>query len=303
MLVGIQTDGGYMGKFLKRTALAGAVALAFSGSVFAQATLSNGSITAKLDASGNFDSTTGGMPGLSYLGTEYINWGSFSSWYWLTTASPAGSFLAQFGANPLGAITAPDVPPGTAATTYSFGGLNVRMDHALTQANQMTTTVTLTNPVGGTGAISGVYWNVGLDPDQDIPGLGTYATTNKITGVGGSAAVTAFSAATPITLANTTGVGAYTVAAFINTASCCSAVTGATAIAGGQALGFTHYGDDSISLGYSLGTIGDGASVSFGYSYTFATPVPEPETYAMLLAGLGLMGFVARRRQRKLATA
>jgi hypothetical protein len=26
-------------------------------------------------------------------------------------------------------------------------------------------------------------------------------------------------------------------------------------------------------------------------------PVPEPETYAMLLAGLGLMGVVARRRR------
>jgi len=34
-----------------------------------------------------------------------------------------------------------------------------------------------------------------------------------------------------------------------------------------------------------------------------ATPVPEPETYMMLLAGLGLMGFVARRRQRGVATA
>jgi hypothetical protein len=28
-----------------------------------------------------------------------------------------------------------------------------------------------------------------------------------------------------------------------------------------------------------------------------ATPVPEPETYAMMLAGLGLMGFIARRRR------
>ena len=27
------------------------------------------------------------------------------------------------------------------------------------------------------------------------------------------------------------------------------------------------------------------------------TPVPEPETYAMLLAGLGLVGFISRRRQ------
>ena len=30
-----------------------------------------------------------------------------------------------------------------------------------------------------------------------------------------------------------------------------------------------------------------------------APPIPEPETYAMMLAGLGLMGFVARRRRQK----
>ncbi|MEQ1854025.1 MAG: PEP-CTERM sorting domain-containing protein [Chthoniobacteraceae bacterium] len=31
----------------------------------------------------------------------------------------------------------------------------------------------------------------------------------------------------------------------------------------------------------------------------YIMPVPEPETYAMLLAGLGLMGFVARRRRNR----
>jgi hypothetical protein len=34
----------------------------------------------------------------------------------------------------------------------------------------------------------------------------------------------------------------------------------------------------------------------------YITPVPEPEAYAMLAAGLGLMGFVARRRRQATAT-
>jgi len=32
---------------------------------------------------------------------------------------------------------------------------------------------------------------------------------------------------------------------------------------------------------------------------TFTSMVPEPETYAMLLAGLGIMGFIARRRKQR----
>jgi hypothetical protein len=31
--------------------------------------------------------------------------------------------------------------------------------------------------------------------------------------------------------------------------------------------------------------------------YELVTGVPEPETYAMFMAGLGLMGFIARRRK------
>ncbi|RFP19574.1 PEP-CTERM sorting domain-containing protein [Duganella sp. BJB475] len=50
--------------------------------------------------------------------------------------------------------------------------------------------------------------------------------------------------------------------------------------------GNAKYGTDILMDGYAKVT------------YTYETaPVPEPETYAMLLAGLGLMGVVARRRK------
>jgi hypothetical protein len=34
-------------------------------------------------------------------------------------------------------------------------------------------------------------------------------------------------------------------------------------------------------------------------SVTAVTPVPEPESYAMLMAGLGVLGFMSRRRQQR----
>jgi hypothetical protein len=40
--------------------------------------------------------------------------------------------------------------------------------------------------------------------------------------------------------------------------------------------------------------------VDFGFNVT-AVPVPEPETYAMLLAGLGVIGAIARRRRGSIA--
>ncbi len=46
----------------------------------------------------------------------------------------------------------------------------------------------------------------------------------------------------------------------------------------------------------------DGFGTDVGTDLTLTvTSVPEPETYAMLLAGLGLLGFVARRRKQQAA--
>ena len=40
--------------------------------------------------------------------------------------------------------------------------------------------------------------------------------------------------------------------------------------------------------------------IALSVNFQSAPPIPEPETYAMLLAGLGLMGAIVRRRQRSL---
>lgn len=57
-------------------------------------------------------------------------------------------------------------------------------------------------------------------------------------------------------------------------------------------------------VNFTYAGLGDGLSIDLHneggkISLTVITAVPEPETYAMLLAGLGLMGFMAYRRKQK----
>lgn len=47
-------------------------------------------------------------------------------------------------------------------------------------------------------------------------------------------------------------------------------------------------------LGFATGT--EGGFYAGGF-ITETAPIPEPETYAMLLAGLGMIGFMVRRRR------
>ena len=62
-------------------------------------------------------------------------------------------------------------------------------------------------------------------------------------------------------------------------------------------LGIDHISFTGDHLGFA------GSALPRMDNLTFTTPIPEPETYAMLLAGLGLLGFAARRRKLKLAAA
>lgn len=48
---------------------------------------------------------------------------------------------------------------------------------------------------------------------------------------------------------------------------------------------------------YAYGEVGTMGGVPLSQVITLAAPVPEPETYAMFLVGLGLIGSIARRRK------
>ncbi|WP_292992603.1 PEP-CTERM sorting domain-containing protein [Nitrosomonas sp.] len=146
--------------------------------------------------------------------------------------------------------------------------------------------IQLTNNTGFEAIDS--QWRVGFNPNQGLPvGLGP-DTHNIISGTGNGASVSATSLdGWSVTLANTTAPSAFGIMSYIDPVpfpfTCC-------------ALGDYVNSDSSIGLVYNLGTIPSHHSVTFGYEYIMGA-VPEPGTYAMLLVGLCLIGFIAGRRK------
>ena len=280
-------------KKLAMTTLAAAAALLMGAAQAATTTITNGTLTASINDAGTFSSsydsispTAPGTPGLSYGGVEYVNYGTPLSWYWFQ--SSASDSVASLGSNPLSATTYGAGPSAT--VTMSFGSLTFLQTIGITAPNILSVSVSITN----NGAdMSGVKWGVGLDPDQGIPLAGTYSTANTILGQGAAAAVMANYGGHSVTLRNTTSASASSIAAYID-GTCCTPVNPTTALGLGQLSGFSTFADNSISLAYDIGTLGHGRTAVIGYEYVFA--VPEPESYAMFLAGLAMIGVMVRRR-------
>lgn len=115
------------------------------------------------------------------------------------------------------------------------------------------------------------------------PLVATINTAPKYTMLGFDAAVTSG----PISITVTTNVGSYS---FDNL------------ILGDGAPTFTFEGFKTASsneyfTGFRIDTLGQGYLPGITNVEVGVSAVPEAETYAMLLAGLGLMGVVARRRK------
>lgn len=291
-------------KFELKSHITKAVALAFCGALATAAqaaptTITNGLTSATIDDAGYFYS--GGPVGLSFAGREFVNHGTFAS-NWSLNANGGSVAVADevLGNNPLATVASGPIAGSISVVTNLGGGgggwalvETISIPTSGPQVGHVAVTINLTNNTGSDA--TGVQWGVGFDPDQGIPaGLG-FGTTNEILGLAGSAAVRATSLdGWAVTLANTTSASAFSIAGYVDPFSCCSPVDPGVMLAAAQLIGSYGFADSSINLAYDLGAIANGQSVSFGYEYILA--VPEPETYAMLLAGLGLIGFSARRR-------
>ena len=291
-------------KFELKSHITKAVALAFCGALATAAqaaptTITNGLTSATIDDAGYFYS--GGPVGLSFAGREFVNLGTFAS-NWSLNANGGSVAVADevIGNNPLATVAFGPIAGSISVVTNLGGGgggwsltETVSIPTSGATSGHVAVTINLTNNTGANA--TGVQWGVGIDPDQGVPGGVGFGTTNDILGLAGAAAVRATSLdGWSLTLANTTSASAFSIAGYVDPFSCCSPVDPATILAAGQAIGSYGFADSSINLAYDLGAIANGQSVSFGYEYILA--VPEPETYAMLLAGLGLIGFSARRR-------
>jgi hypothetical protein len=261
--------------------------------------ISSGGTSATIADSGLFSSST--ALGLSNGGLEYINLGTWASNYTLRDISgiiaTADQALGGDSSNPFGGVVSM-ITSNSAYTFGSFGGWDMQMLETITSPGHLVYAVTITNNTGHD--VDGVRWGFGIDPDQGVPGGFGNGTTNVIDGVAALASVTATSAnGYFVTLKDITSANASLLHPYVDPASCCSPVDPLTMHLVDQGLGSYGFSDSSINMAFELGHSGfmkNGESSVMGYELIMGA-VPEPETYAMFMAGLGLMGFIARRRK------
>lgn len=77
-------------------------------------------------------------------------------------------------------------------------------------------------------------------------------------------------------------------------------ISGSALNSAGDYKGFVNFAADLPSESFNKVVVhyqGNYTAEAYGLNNVRVTAVPEPETYAMMLAGLGALGFMARRRR------
>ncbi len=187
------------------------------------------------------------------------------------TSQVTSAVKVDFGTTTAGKSESGDVVFSQGLATFTDGAL-----WAASVENKYTA------PVGGSDS----FWSVGISPDeQDGPGVLTFAQGVSYVG---------FLWGSPDSYNNVTFFGQS------NNVIKTFAGDQVTSTLGRGSKYFNFYADATESVAkvvFSSSTYFGNAFETDNFAYSVSA-VPEPESYAMMLAGLGLMGFIARRRNK-----
>lgn len=286
---------------ISKISLAVAGLVAGASAFAAPISIQNGYVLAGVSDYGTLGSNGTTSPGILFDKTGAGNYGvndfltpgtPFEGFYVTSSAGFAGANntgSSSFGINSPTALTA------TSGTwSGSSGAYGIRNTYSLTTANgrsEIAIHTVLTNTSGAD--ITGLSFLRTLDPDPDVNAFGSYYTTNAVVnsstacGSGPKSGQT-ICIDTNSSIAHRAGVSSPW---STNPADYLAGVNDGN-------------GDFAIGLAFDIGNLAAGQSVSLDYSYAagasidVVTPsVPEPANMALMLASLGLIGVVARRRR------
>ncbi len=143
-------------------------------------------------------------------------------------------------------------------------------------------TDTLYNSLAGNAGQAVVYAFTTL-----VPGLVSYQVNDGVQSFSNLADLNAL----VLTISSTNDVTNWAFASY-------SGITGGEVCSQSNPAVSTCVGDSVRDIGGIAGSVGYNALAPGTWT---VTSVPEPETYAMMIAGLGLLGFLARRRKQQIA--